>query len=54
MPEHDENDRPNRPRTTDPDASAGWREEYAAQGVDAAIAADGGEAVARVPGGGGR
>jgi hypothetical protein len=42
MPEHDETDRPNRHRTTDPDASAGWETEYAAQGVDAAIATDGG------------
>jgi len=42
MPEHEENARTNRPRTTDPDASADWRTEYASQGVDAAIATDGG------------
>ena len=42
MPKPDENDRPNRPRTTDPDASAGWREEYATQAVDATLRADGG------------
>jgi hypothetical protein len=42
MPEHEENARTNRPRTTDPDASAGWREEYASQGVDDTIATDGG------------
>jgi len=44
MTDSDENGRTNRPRTTDPDpdASAGWREEYASQGVDAAIATDGG------------
>jgi len=44
MHDSDETDPTNRPRTTDPDASAGWRTEYAAQGVDAdAIATDGGE-----------
>jgi len=42
MNDSDENGRTNRPRTTDPDASAGWETEYAAQGVDAAIATDGG------------
>ena len=42
MPEHDENGRTKRQQTTDPDAAAGWREEYASQGVDAAIATDGG------------
>jgi hypothetical protein len=36
------NERTNRPRTTDPDASADWRTEYATQGVDHAIATDGG------------
>jgi len=42
MTDSDENGRTNRPRTTDPDASAGWRTEYATQGVDHAIATDGG------------
>jgi len=42
MTDSDENGRTNRPRTTDPDASAGWETEYAAQGVDHAIATDGG------------
>lgn len=37
-------DRTHRPRTTDPDASAGWRAEYATQGVDPDLRADGGTA----------
>jgi hypothetical protein len=45
MPKNDTTGRTNRPRTTDTDtdASAGWREEYAAQGVADAIATDDGE-----------
>jgi hypothetical protein len=43
MPQHDNTGRPNRTKTTDPDASADWRTEYAAQGVAAeAFATDGG------------
>jgi hypothetical protein len=53
MPETDENGRTNRPRTTDPDASAGWETEYAAQHVDHAIATDGGTTT-RLPSAGDR
>lgn len=44
MPEHAANDHTNRHRTTDPDASGSWRAEYAFQGVDADLRADGGRA----------
>jgi len=42
MTDSDENGRTKRQQTTDPDASAGWETEYAAQGVEHAIATDGG------------
>ncbi|MFD1687595.1 hypothetical protein [Halobellus litoreus] len=39
-----DDERTNRPRTTEPDASGSWRDEYAAQAVDAELRADGGTA----------